>query len=191
MVFVKKSVETRCTLLMTLLPSLTTLGMDEKFESNKTRCDTFLAASEPDAIAIDVSASFKARISLTPSPVMATVRPLFFKDSIKSFFCWGETRPKTVYLEADLTTSLSCMPSKLIYLSAFAMPARWEILDTVAGLSPEITLTSTLCDLKYSIVSIASGRIVSSIMIKAKGSTLPKIWLFVISAFVYATTSTR
>ena len=46
------------------------------------------------------SASFMARISFTPSPVMATVCPLFWSEWIKSCFCLGVTRPKTVYWPA-------------------------------------------------------------------------------------------
>ncbi len=59
-------------LLITRLPSDTTLGILAKLESIKTKCDTLRAASEPDAIAIEVSASLNAKISLTPSPVIAT-----------------------------------------------------------------------------------------------------------------------
>ena len=39
-------------LLIVRLPSATIFGIDAKFESRSTSCDTFLAASEPDAIAI-------------------------------------------------------------------------------------------------------------------------------------------
>ena len=40
---------------------------------NKTICEALLAASLPEAIAIEQSAAFKASTSLTPSPVIATV----------------------------------------------------------------------------------------------------------------------
>ena len=42
-------------------------------ESSNTNCDTCLAASLPSAIAILQSASRSAKISLTPSPVIATL----------------------------------------------------------------------------------------------------------------------
>ena len=65
----------RSMLFTTLLPSITTDGIQAKLESNKTSCDACAAASLPDAIAILQSASFSARTSFTPSPVIATVFP--------------------------------------------------------------------------------------------------------------------
>ena len=61
---------------MVRLPSATTFGIDAKLEFSNTSCDTFLAASLPEAIATLQSASLSARTSLTPSPVIATVCPL-------------------------------------------------------------------------------------------------------------------
>ena len=58
---------------MTRLPSLTICGMALKLFFNKTICEALLAASLPEAIAIEQSAAFKANTSLTPSPVIATV----------------------------------------------------------------------------------------------------------------------
>jgi len=60
-------------LLITFLPSITTFGIDAKFESNKTKLDTFLVTSLPDAMAMLQSASLSASTSFTPSPVIATV----------------------------------------------------------------------------------------------------------------------
>ena len=84
-------------LLMTLLPSATTLGSDAKSLSKSTSCATLRLASEPDAIAIEQSASLSAMTSLTPSPVMPTVLPWSLSAVTNSFFCLGVTRPKTVY----------------------------------------------------------------------------------------------
>ena len=65
----------RCKLLMDFLPSATTKGREEKSESSSTRLATFLAASAPDCMAIEQSASSSANTSFAPSPVMATVCP--------------------------------------------------------------------------------------------------------------------
>ena len=66
-------------LLTTLLPSSTTSGIHEKSDSRSTSWDACAAASLPDAMAMLQSASLSARTSLTPSPVMATVCPAFFR----------------------------------------------------------------------------------------------------------------
>ena len=54
-------------------------------------------ASLPEATEIAQSASFIAKISFTPSPVIATVLPACLIERIKSAFCSGVTRPNTVY----------------------------------------------------------------------------------------------
>ena len=51
-VFVKNKDETLVTLLITLLPSDTTKGIESKLESNNTKWLQFLAAALPDAISI-------------------------------------------------------------------------------------------------------------------------------------------
>ena len=43
-VFVKNNADTLATLLITLLPSDTTLGIESKLESNKTKCEQLLTA---------------------------------------------------------------------------------------------------------------------------------------------------
>ena len=73
MVFTKKTPATRVILFTTRLPSANTCGKEEKSELSNTNCDTCLAASLPSAIAILQSASRNAKISLTPSPVIATL----------------------------------------------------------------------------------------------------------------------
>ena len=96
-VFIIYSAEEFFTLLITRLPSFTILGIEPKLLSCKTRLETFLAASLPDATETAQSASFIARISFTPSPVIATVLPAFLIERISIAFCSGVTRPKTVY----------------------------------------------------------------------------------------------
>ena len=86
MVLVKNREAERSMLFIVLRPSATTLGIDAKFESSRTNCETFLLASLPLAIAILQSASFNARTSLTPSPVIATVLPASFSAKTRAFF---------------------------------------------------------------------------------------------------------
>lgn len=54
-------------------------GTDSNSEFKRTNLAERRAASEPSPIAIEQSASFMASISLTPSPVMATVFPCFLR----------------------------------------------------------------------------------------------------------------
>ena len=83
-------------LLTTLLPCATTLGSELKLLSVKTMWATFLAESAPLATVIAQSESFIAKISLTPSPVIATVCPALFIALTRTAFWSGVTRPKTV-----------------------------------------------------------------------------------------------
>ena len=94
-VFVRKNAAERCRLLMERRPSATTAGMEAKSLSTSTISATFRAASDPAAIATEQSASFKARTSFTPSPVMATMCPRRLSARTSSRFCCGVTRPKT------------------------------------------------------------------------------------------------
>ena len=82
-------------LFITRLPSATTLGIELKSLFISTRWLTFLAASLPEATEMAQSASFRARISFTPSPVIATVLPADFIERTNIAFCSGETRPAT------------------------------------------------------------------------------------------------
>ena len=86
----------RSMLLTTRRPSSTTSGMRAKSESSSTTCAACAAASLPEAIATEQSASFMARMSFTPSPVIATVWPAFCMACTSFCFCAGVTRPKTV-----------------------------------------------------------------------------------------------
>ena len=97
MFFTRKSEAERSILLMTRRPSATTEGIAAKFDSSSTMCETWQAASEPEAIATEQSASLRARTSFTPSPVMATVWPAALSARTKRRFWSGVTRPKTVY----------------------------------------------------------------------------------------------
>lgn len=70
------------------------LGTAEKSEFKRTSLALRRAASEPSPMAMEQSASFIARISLTPSPVMATVLPCFLRALTSCFFWLGVTRVK-------------------------------------------------------------------------------------------------
>ena len=147
--FTRYSAADRSMLLMTRRPSCTTLGMDEKSEFSSTISETWQATSLPEAIATAQSADFRAKTSLTPSPVMATVRPAAFMASTSIRFCFGVTRPKTVYCSAAALTSAGVVRVRAsTAFSASGMPARMATLATVAGLSPEMTLTCTPCSAK-------------------------------------------
>lgn len=85
---------------------------------------------------------------------MPTVFPCFFKALTNIRFCSGVTRPKTVYRSTASDTArwfTSCLAS--MYRSASLMPASRATLDTVTGLSPEMTLMSTPLSAKYRKVS--------------------------------------
>ena len=69
---------------------------------------------------------------------------LSLSDFIISLFCSGFTLPNTVYLSTALfISSLVLSVDASIYLSAFLIPAVFDISDTVTGLSPDITFIST------------------------------------------------
>ena len=118
------------TLLIVLLPSATTSGREAKLESSNTNWLTFLAASEPLAIAMEQSAHFKAKTSLTPSPVIATVCPWLCKALISIFFCSGVTRPKTSYFSTASKTFSSVIVLASTPLTSFK-PALLAIDATV------------------------------------------------------------
>ena len=92
-------------LLIFFLPSYTISLIFPKSESSNTTCAVSLAASAPEPIAIEQSDSFIAKISFTPSPVIATFNPNSFKALIISFFCSGFTLPKIVYFFTALLIS--------------------------------------------------------------------------------------
>jgi len=69
------------------LPSSTPLTIELKLSSSNNISAAFLATSEPEPIAIPISAFLIAGESLTPSPVTATTCPAFWHAStIRSFY---------------------------------------------------------------------------------------------------------
>ena len=83
-------------MLITRRPSPTMAGMAAKSAFIRVSWAAFLAASEPPAMAMEQSAAFRAGMSFTPSPVMATLCPAAFMASTSYRFCAGVTRPKMV-----------------------------------------------------------------------------------------------
>ena len=69
-------------------------GTDSKPEFKRTSLAERRAASEPSPMAMLQSASFMAKISLTPSPVIAMVLPCFLRAEMRCFFSIGVTRVK-------------------------------------------------------------------------------------------------
>ena len=190
-VLVTNNAAVLCKLLTTRLPSSTTAGNLAKLESIRMICEMFLAASAPLAMAIEQSERFKARISLTPSPVMATVLPASLRAIINASFCSGVTLPKTVYSLATLLTSSTDIPSREMYLSALATPASEVIEETVLALSPEITLISTPLFLNQVNVSKASSLMWSLMTMRAIGSKIPLYLLSLIRPLPSPKTNTR
>ena len=90
----RKRVAERSRLLMDWRPSSIILGTAEKSDFKRTSLADLLAASEPSPMAMEQSASFMANISLTPSPVIATVLPCFLRARTRDFFWAGLTRVK-------------------------------------------------------------------------------------------------
>ena len=131
-------------LLITLRPSSTISGSTLKSEVSRVSWAAFFAASAPLAIAMEQSAVFRAGMSFTPSPVIATLWPFRFRAATSAFFCSGVTRPKTVHSSHAFSSSSSvCSVDISTYLSQAGIPARFAIMDTVSGLSPDMTRTST------------------------------------------------
>jgi hypothetical protein len=62
-------------------------------------------------IAMPMSARFRAGASFTPSPVMPTTCPFFFRASTMRTLCWGETRAKTLVVSSASASSASLSAS--------------------------------------------------------------------------------
>ena len=94
-VLTRKSVAVRRTFPITLRPSPTTSGRPEKSPLSRVICATPRTASTLVPMAMEQSAFLRAGMSLTPSPVMATVWPSSWRADTSFFFWSGVTRPKT------------------------------------------------------------------------------------------------
>ena len=79
---------------ITRRPSATTAGRELKSPSIRTSWAACSVASAPPAMAMEQSEAFSEGMSLTPSPVMATLCPAAFRASTKICFRAGVRRPK-------------------------------------------------------------------------------------------------
>ena len=145
---------------ITRRPSATTRGNAENLFVSSTSCATLRVAGAPEPMATPMSAFFSASTSLTPSPVMATVRFWRCSDSTICCFCSGLTRPKTFPRLISASKASSSRPFNV--RASTATSSRSVALRATAAteseLSPEITLMSTFCSSKYASVSRASDR---------------------------------
>ena len=136
-------------MLTTLLPSINTSFSTLKSEFSSTICETCFAASLASGSVILQSDSLNAITSLTPSPVIATLWFLACRAFTIILFWCGNTLANILYFSTRSTISASLpIVDKSIYDSYSSSPAVFAILETVSGLSPEITLTSIPCFLK-------------------------------------------
>ncbi len=135
---------------MTRRPSATTEGRVEKLLFNRTIWATALVASEPEPMLTPMSASLRARTSLTPSPVIATVWPRDCSAPTMSRFCCGVTRPNTAF--SSRTSAMpACSPGIRRASTVFPAPGRPSLpatAPTETALSPEMTLAWTLWSAK-------------------------------------------
>lgn len=129
-------------------PSATTDGSVAKLLFSSTICATARVASEPDPIATPMSASFSARTSLTPSPVIATVCPRDCSAPTMSRFCCGVTRPNTVPSSSACPMPARSAGSRRASTVRPSSPSFAATAPTDTALSPEMTLAWTSCSAK-------------------------------------------
>ena len=172
MVFWRKRALLRVTLLMVFLPSKTADLMTEKSFSRRTMSATRRAASAPAPSEIPQSAAFRARTSLTPSPVMATTCPEARRDLTKDCFWSGVTRAKmSCSSTRDWGKVFDFWSEKSTKLVDFR-PRVFTVWATVVGLSPEIIFTLTSFFWKKLRRDLASLRSSSERRTKPRSSSL-------------------
>ena len=133
----------------------------------------------PDPIATASRACFSAGTSLTPSPIIPVKRPRSARAPTRAFFWSGVMRQKIVLFSAAAARpSLSSGSSGPSMTPASpGTPTACATAVTVWRASPEISLRSTSCSRRNSIVSAASERSCSSSTISARGSSGGGGWL--------------
>lgn len=142
-VLFKKRALLRVILLIVILPSLIADGRTEKSFSRRTMSAVFLAESAPSPIDIPQEASFRARTSLTPSPVIATTLPEDLRFLIKVRFCSGVTRAKISKLVVrDFGKVFDFRVERSTEFPRFR-PRDLTTFSIVPRLSPEIIFTFT------------------------------------------------
>ena len=158
------------------LPSSTAFTIDAKLSSVSTISEASLATSVPVIpIATPISEFFKAGASFTPSPVIATTWPLFFKAFKILTLCSGLTLAHITILSTILSSSSSLNLSNSSPLKALSPslnnPNSFVIAIAVSLWSPVITTVLMPADLHFIIDSLTSslgGSIIACKPIKIK-----------------------
>ena len=105
-----------------------------------------LVISEPEPMAIPISACFIAGASLTPSPVTATTAPVIFKASTTFSFTDGvllAITPIDSIFSFNTSIGMASISSAITTSSdEVIIPVSIAIAAAVTGLSPVIILTS-------------------------------------------------
>ena len=101
-----------------VLPSSTAFTTLAKLSSVNTISDASFATSEPPCIPKPTSALFKAGLSFTPSPVIATDFPISCANVTSLSFVFGEHLEITLNRGIILFTSSSDIASNSSFVSA-------------------------------------------------------------------------
>ena len=144
-------------------PSSTAFSIEAKLSSVKTISAAPLATSVPVMpIAIPISAAFKLGASLTPSPVIAAIKPLSLIAFTMDILFSGETRANTLTV---FTTSFNCSNDNLSSSSPLmacdsssAIPNSLAMAKAVVLWSPVIMIVVMPAFLKILTAFLHSGR---------------------------------
>ena len=129
-------------------PSATTEGIAAKFDSSRTMCETWLAASEPEAIATEQSASLSARTSFTPSPVMATVWPPALRARTKPLLVRRNTAEDGIPLDGLGYVLIRFQRAGIHVVFSAPYPGALGDLGDGQRVVPEMTFIATPCAAK-------------------------------------------
>mmetsp|Transcript_6363 Transcript_6363/g.23528 ORF Transcript_6363/g.23528 Transcript_6363/m.23528 type:complete len:220 (-) Transcript_6363:408-1067(-) len=128
-------------------PSATASTIVAKLSSARTMSEADRATAVPVPIAIPMSARFSAGASLTPSPVIATISPPFFKRSTSCALCAGSTRDiiLTRFEHRSRSSSGRSSHSEPVIETALARPPRILSVPLLVSGSPgEFIITDVL-----------------------------------------------
>ncbi len=144
--FVTNSLATRCTLRRILRPSSIAKGIASKLSLTSTTSATPLASWLPEPSATATSHSLSAGTSLTPSPIMPTRRPPRSQRGDQLALVLGLDAREDGVVDRALAQRRAPpagSSAPVVTRPSVSMPAARATAATVAGPSPEMTLTST------------------------------------------------
>ncbi len=149
-------------------PCAMAFAMVAKLSSVSTISAAFLATSVPARpMAMPTSADFNEGASLTPSPVIAVICPLFLHAETMRTLCSGETWAKTETPSMRWVSSSSLIPESASperhSFSLSAMPSSFAMANAVSIRSPVIIMVFTPARRNSATASAASGRTGSAI----------------------------